>query len=783
MKETGTAMTRSSLIMLSLILILAGGDVYCQSLRTIAGGGFGEDGPATMAALVAPRRVVRDASGEIYIADAIMNRVLRVDATGTIHLVAGNGLQTGAIDGEGDNPLDDLGDGGPAVDATFWDISGLTFDASGRLHISDTSNGRIRRIGLDGIINTVAGDGDLVLPTGDVGDGGPAVDAHLSTPRGIHIDANGYLYIADSANQRIRMVSGDGIIQTLVGDGNAGFGGDNGPAADALLKNPSDIDVDGNGRVYIADTGNNRIRAFSPGGNIDTVAGGGIFPASNNIDPKLAQLNSPAAVVVGPNNDLFYLAESLGHRVRQVLLPPFNTIKMVAGTGSPGYNGDGIGFVAKEAQLDNPQDVWLNSGGGYLIADTDNGRVRIVDGSPFGFINTIAGAGSSSVGTGDGGEAIAGSLNKPNGVVGGPSGEIYIADTSNHRVRKLTPDGIIEAFAGNGTAGTGGDAGPATAAQLATPAGMAIGADGSVYIADRAAHRVRCVAPDGVITTFAGSSIGSSGDGGSATVAKMNGPSGLAFDNEGNLYIADAANNKIRVVDATGDIHTFAGTGAPGSGGVGGDRLSVLLTQPEDVAVAPDGLVYIADTGNNRILKVSATGTVTLAASDQAGSVFLVDIDKPTSIIFDWQGNLYIANSGMQQVIMGDILPFGSAFPLAGSAGMAGFNGDLFTNASDALLSRPYGVALDATGNLIIADRDNNRIRRIDIGFPRGDVDGNGSVNYADVLLLADMVGESTISILPQNPPFSLLDRANMKQDNTIDTGDLEEMHDAFKKR
>ena len=324
-------------------------------------------------------------------------------------------------------------------------------------------------------------------------------------------------------------------------------------------------------------------------------------------------------------------------------------IYTLAGNGTAGLSGDN--GPATGAELFQPLGVALDSAGNLYIADSDNMRIRKV--SSTGVITTVAGNGTPGF-SGDGGPATSTGLNYPSGVALDSAGSLYIADAGNNRIRKVS-NGVITTVAGNGAQGFGGDGGPATGAQLFVPAGVAVDSAGSLYIADAGNNRIRKVS-NGVITTVAGNGAqGFGGDGGPATSAQLFVPAGVAVDSAGSLYIADAGNNRIRKV-SKGVITTVAGNGTLGFGGDGGPATNAQLYGPEGVAVDSAGNIYIADMDNNRIRKVS-NGVITTAA-----------------------GN--------------------------GTQGFSGDNGP----ATSAELYRPEGIAVDATGNLYIADTWNNRI-------------------------------------------------------------------------
>ena len=341
-------------------------------------------------------------------------------------------------------------------------------------------------------IHTIAG-------RSDNGDNGPASESVLGNPQGVAVDSSGNLYIADSQNHRIRKVDSSGIITTVAGTGDGGYGGDGGLATSAMLNNPSEVAVDGSGNLYISDTRNLRIRKV----------------------------------------------DSMG------------TITTIAGTGTSGYSGDG--GLATSAMLNNPSGVAVDSSGNLYIADFQNLRIRKVNTS--GTITTVAGIGRSGY-SGDGGLATSAMLNNPSGVAVDGSGNLYIADSGNLRIRKVDTMGTITTVAGTGVRGYSGDGGLGTSAMLNDPSVVAVDGSGDLYIADRLNHRIRKVDNSGNIATVAGiGRSGHSGDGGPATAARLDYPSGVAVDGSGDLYIADRFNHRIRKVDNSGNIATVAGIG------------------------------------------------------------------------------------------------------------------------------------------------------------------------------------------------------------------------------
>jgi streptogramin lyase len=325
--------------------------------------------------------------------------------------------------------------------------------------------------------------------------------------------------------------------------------------------------------------------------------------------PARAAQYYPCGVAVAADGSI-YIADWWNHVIRRI--DPEGVVSTVAGNGDGGYSGDG--GPAAEASLKFPHGVATGRDGIIYVADTGNHRVRKVD--PAGIITTVAGNGEGGH-SGDGGPAAEASLHRPHGVVLGAAGNLYIADTDNHRIRKVDPAGIITTVAGDGESRYLGDGGPAARASLHRPCGVAMGADGSLFIADRYNHCLRKVDPAGVMSTLAGTGeAGYSGDGGAAVEARLTYPHGVAVGADGIPYIADTANHRVRTVDPAGIITTVAGDGRPGFAGDGGPAEKSRLNWPFAVAVATDGSVYIADHDNRRIRKINPTGTIGTVAGD-----------------------------------------------------------------------------------------------------------------------------------------------------------------------
>jgi streptogramin lyase len=325
------------------------------------------------------------------------------------------------------------GDGGPATKARLDQPFDVAFDRAGNLFFSDTFNHRIRKVDRAGVIITVAGNGTK----GFGGDGGKATDATLNEPYGVELDADGNLFIVDRLNYCIRRVDAKtGVISTVAGTGGkSGFGGDGGPADKALLREPNGICLDGTGKLYIADVADQRVRVVNlKAGTIATLAGNGKRVSAGDGGPyKDATFAGPRAVAVGPDGCL-YVVEREGNSVRRIDFTQ-GTIERFAGTGKRGYTGDG--GPAKDATFDGPKEIDIDRDGNVYVVDTENEAIRRID-AKTGVVATVAGKGRTKTpGLGDGGPATGATLGRPHGVAVGPDGAIYIGDTNSHRIRRV----------------------------------------------------------------------------------------------------------------------------------------------------------------------------------------------------------------------------------------------------------------------------------------------------------------------------------------------------------
>jgi trimeric autotransporter adhesin len=669
-------MVRAPLFFLTFLSI-AGAQPYVIS--TVAGGAPPlTPAAATGVAIGDPPRVAADARGNVYFAG--LHTIFRVDPAGSITRIAGTGRagMTGdggsAFNAQVDQPLglavDDvgnlffserdanlirkvsaagiitryagtgsagyLGDGGDAASAMLNGPMGLALDAAGDLYVADTGNHAVRKISPAGVIGTVAGVG---YP-GFGGDGAAATEAHLNNPEGVALDAAGNLYIADTFNNRVRQVKPDGTMVTFAANGYPGFSGDDGPATAATLFFPTDVAVDRKGSVYIADLGNIRIRKVTEGA-ITTFAGTSRGTLVDGEFAAAVRLNGASGIAVDPSGAVFFTQGSIGSgsglQVGDRRVWKIGTdmrVIAVAGNGLNSFSGDYD--PATRAQLDQPTGMALDGAGNLYFADTRNHRVRKI--SPNGIVVTVAG---NAIGGffGDGGQATVALLQSPTGVAVDAAGNLFIADTGNHRVREVFPNGIIGTVAGNGNAAFFGDGGSALNASLNSPRAIALDADGNLYIADTKNHRIRKVNGSGIIDSVAGRGMGVAGDGGPATGALLNFPAGVALDSSGNLYIADQGNGRVRVVGNDGFIRTLAGADTP--------------IDAAGVALDEAGGLYVTDSANRRVFRVAADGARTLLAGTgqccyegDGGPAASARLNHPWGIAVEPGGGVYVSDSG-----------------------------------------------------------------------------------------------------------------------------------------
>jgi trimeric autotransporter adhesin len=759
------------------------------SITTVAGGpGLG----LASHVFQVPEDVATGPDGAVYVGDA--NGIVRQLSTSSDT----EGVTAGVrVPGHS-------GDGGPATRAEIGFISSLTRDSSGSMLLDTVYNQQVRVIAgrtgtfwgqamTAGDIYTVAGNGHL----GASGNGGPATAAELGYPEGVAEDAAGNLIISDSFNSEIQVVADHtgtfygqamtaGDIYRVVGTGQWGFSGDGGPAIDAQLDEPSSVVVDAAGNLLIADSVDNRIRVVAAttgtfygqamtAGDIYSICQCGsetltVDSAGNVI---FTNIGTPVVQVLAESSGVFYgVAMTAGH------------VYAVAGDGTKGAKGDG--GPAIDAELGYAAGTAVDGAGNLVIADSLDDLVRVVASTTGTFygqamkagdIYTVAGNnpyGSS----GNGGRAVDAEFANPaypngtypDGVAVTPGGNYAVSDETQVRLVARTSGtffgqamkaGNIYAVAGRGINGYSGDGGPALAARIKEPGGLAVDAAGNLVFADTGNERIRVVAARsgtfygqamtaGDVYTLAGNGTESySGDGGPATAAELSRPGDVAVDAAGNLAIADSGNSRIRVVAArsgtfygqamtAGDIYTVAGNGQYGFAGDGGPAAQAELAGPGGVAVDAAGDLVIADSGNNRIRVVAATTGTFYGQAMTAGDIYTVagngqavyhgngspassaSVNEPLGVAVDAAGNLVIADTGNNRIrviaarsgtFYGRAMIAGDIYNVAGN-GHGLYAGD-GGRAVYAGLDYPEKVAVDAAGDLVIADTGNCRLRLV----------------------------------------------------------------------
>ena len=623
-----------------------------------------------------PVAITIDPNGSPVVADTAFGVVARINPDGTLTVLAGNGF-SGA----------DSGDNGPATSASLHAIASVAFDRQGNLYIGEL--GFIRKVSVSGIITTIAGNFGY---GGYSGDGGQAIDAQIKTYGGLAVDAAGNIYIGDGGNERVRKIDVSGVITTVAGNGVDGYSGDGGQATAASMSFPNGVAVDGNGNLYIADTGNQCIRKVTPKGTITTLVSSGLT------NPYTIALDSSGALYIG---GYFTIYE----------VPPGSTMpQVIAGDSGIGGGFGGDNGPAVNARFNvNGVPIAFDNRGNLFLADTFNYRVRKISG---GVITTIAGVAffpANHTPARDIPLLLPADTPSTAELVGGMAfdafGNLFISEPDNNRVLKISTDGFLTTFAGTGLPGYSGDLGPAAQATLTAPGGLAF-YGGALYIADSGSNAIRRVTPDGTITTF----------------SVVTYPNGLAFDSAGNLF-ATCNGSQVCKIDPGGNVTIVAGTGnynPNGASGDGGLATNATFVSPSGIVVDGSGNIYIADYWDSRVRVVRPSGVIepfagtsrTEDGDGDNGPATRANLGLLSGLTLDANGNLYIAEtyyglSGRVRVVNTS----GIINTVAGG-GPPDQVGDGLP-AVKATLITPVGLAFDSSLNLYVADGGSNRVREI----------------------------------------------------------------------
>jgi gliding motility-associated-like protein len=624
-------------------------------VTTVAGNnspGFA-NGIGTAAQFNNPVGLTVDALGNIFVAD-VNNQVIRqITPAGVVTTFAGIQGQAGNADGTG-------------IAASFNTPYGLTIDTQGNLFVADYNNNSIRKITPAGVVTTVSSSA------------GPVT---LNTPSGVAVDNAGNLYVSSRNSSQINRVSTTGYV-TLIAGGGGGYG--DGNNTNAYFNGPRALVLDGS-TLYITDQNNGALRrlflnnysissalptglvfdnatgiisgtpqAASPATNYTIIATnlGGVSTATVNITVTV-----PAAPVIAytPNSQTYItgtiIATYAPANTGGAALPGSGTVSTFAGTGSQG-SGNGTGIAAS---FNRPAGIAKDAAGNLYVADSRNNEIRKI--TPAGVVTTFAGSTTSGRANGTG---TAATFNRLNGIAIDPLGNLYVADQSNNQIRKITSAGVVTTFAGAIGGGTGSANGIGTAATFNSPAAIATDNQGNVYVVDANNRLIRKIATDGTVTTLAGSAGTAGSADGTGTAATFNGPSGIATDALGNVYVADSNNQLIRKITQAGVVTTFAGS-VNNAGNADGTGTSATFNAPYGIAVDSIGNVYVSESNNNLMRKITPAGVVTtLAGIAQAtgntnGIGSIATFSNPRGLVVDGNGNLFIAdynNSLIRKVVV-----------------------------------------------------------------------------------------------------------------------------------
>jgi len=707
-----------------------------STVAGLVGAANGDAVSAGLAPLFNPHAVITDPAGNVYIADGDAHRVRKIDAaTGIMSVIAGQGRATTS----GDTSIQ-------GTASALNNPTGLALSPDNAiLYIAEYDASKIKALNLStGALTTIAGFGGRA---GFAGDGSSALYSRLRNPYALATDGAGNLYVGDRGNSKIRKICiatkvkttdcTTGNITTVAGIGpiNADpgylvqFGGDGGLATKAQLARPEGVAVDSKGNIFIADTNNNAIRKVdvqTANGDfskaiITTVAGACVPNAPIAAAGSAPAQNGNTQLPVGTDWPICASPAGVPTTVNGtagVLVAPNTTARTAASTSTASTNANqrtnplGITFIdatsAVNATLNGPRGLDFDSAGNLYIADTGTNRIRVLDTN--GVLRTVAGSGTASGYSGDGGPGNTALLSNPRGVAVAPNGDIYFTDQTQGVRSSTSGTGKLRVIDnGSLTIRTitsrqlANDGAALTSDIFNDPRGLAVDAAGNIIIIDSNNSRIRKLSTTGTLTTLAGAlGSGFSGDTTAAASARLNSPSCAAVDAAGNIYTADRANNRVRKIDSSGNITTIAGGGAVTAATDGILAVNAKLNGPRCIAVDAAGNVYIADTGNHAIRKVDTTGVITTVAG------ILIPNPVPSNPVSGQPNDAFIGINGPAFVAAGPSGPTVQV-PNAEPSGDGG-------PATAAYLNSPWGIALDPTGNLLyIADSSNNAVRVVNL--------------------------------------------------------------------
>jgi sugar lactone lactonase YvrE len=567
-------------------------------------------------------------------------------------------------------------DGATAI-ARFSYPAGIAIDGTNNIYIADSGNSTVRKISPDGVVSTIAG---TTGSAGSVDGVGTAARLNFGPAGGLGVDSAGNIFVGDRSRGTIRKISPLGVVSTLRDP----------TGVPILVGNYGGIAIDGTGNVYLTGPDSHLIRKISLGGVLSTLAGADYQPGSADGPGTLARFNSPLGIAVDQVGNVF-VADSVNRTIR--MISPAGLVSTLAGTPTVTGSADGTGAGAL---FSYPLGLSLDSSGNVYVAD--GGAVRKI--TPMGVVTTLAGV-SNIAGFLDG-QGAAARLSPPSWLA---------SETASHSIRKITPDGSVGTLAGSPwIVGKVDSTGPA--ARFNNPEGLAADSLGNAYVADAYNNAIRKIDPAGKVTTIAGDGIRGNSDG-VGQFARFSNPQGVAVDATGNVFVADLGNHLIRKIDPAGIVSTLAGI-ASIAGSQDGPIGVATFNYPKNLAVDGVGNIYVADTGNSTIRRISPSGMVstlagTAGASGSADGIgTAASFNQPTGIAADMNGNVFVADSAGNTIRK--IAPGAIVTTLAGTAGTRGSKDGIGADASFAV---PYGLSTDAEGNVYVADPADGTIRKI----------------------------------------------------------------------
>ncbi|MEO6993560.1 MAG: FG-GAP-like repeat-containing protein [Lacunisphaera sp.] len=730
-------------------------------------------GGSTSTAFGNPGAVAVDNFGNIFVADYQLNVIWKIVPSLGVTIFAGAPYaQGGSIDGAGSTAL-------------FNKPLGLATDAQGNVYVGDYLNHTIRKITPDGVVSTFAGSAGV-----QGSDDGARNAAHFSYPGGLAVDRVGNVYVADTGNGTIRKISTSGEVNTVAGlAGN--FGSNDGKGNAARFNNPMGVALDDVGNIYVADAGNNLIRRISPDGTVSTLAGSTV--GSSDGSGPTAHFNAPVAIAVGQTGTLF-IADSTNNMIRQsvsttpVIVSQPKNLRVATTYGAT--------FTVRASGTSVLSYQWRKNGANlsgaqessYSIAsalESDAGEYTVVVANNLGTavsapatlsvepaynFSTFAGA-KSNYGSVDGLGSSA-LFNGPYGLAIDSGGNLYVADSTNGTIRKVSPTGLVTTLAGMAGTRSSTD-GMRSQAGFDSPEGVAVDGAGTVYVADLGNNTVRKITAEGLVTTLAGTAGVEGSADGLGGAASFRQPADVTVDASGNVYVADLGNSTVRKITPEGLVTTLAGL--PGSkGNADGQGSAARFYSPMGLALDQSGNIWVSDRINNLIRKITPAGLVTtvagLAGGGRRDSVdgMLADasFDYIGGLAVNAAGEVFVVEIGETGGTIRKITPDGFVLTVAGHRGGAfGGNHGIGSNdptyndgiGSAAGFAYPTGVAVDRSGNVYIADFGLFTLRRGVANSPLnsgaisnvlGDFDGDGT---ADLVWTNTVTGERSMWLMNGN--------------------------------